>query len=466
MEPPRTLTARAAAWKTLNQCNLFKHDVAEVLGGLLNRTDRPAQATDIVFGVVRRRGTIDRILKKCAAIDAARVKPSQWNLLRLGIYELVYAPRTAEYAILNEAVQLARQAGSKKGAGFINAVLRNVQRAIESRHAPLDPKTARRTVPQTPESGCLFQTDWLPDPDKAAAAYMSAAFSIPQPLVQEWVRDFGPAQTRAICFASNRPPSVIAQPNTLRTTASELAEKLRTEGVSNEQLNETLRIQTAGRINAGDAYLDGLFFVQDATAANAVKALAPPPDGAVVDICAAPGGKCLASAIHMRDQGVILASDADAGRLSKVRENARRMRFQSVEVVPAARLEQAVKKLKRLDAIILDVPCSNTGVLARRVEARWRWNPASVEALCGIQQDLLCKAAGLARAKTKILYSTCSIQPEENAEQVQAFLSRHNRFTLLTEKLTLPSLKTSDAFDHDGGYAAVLQLSAHAAPPS
>jgi 16S rRNA (cytosine967-C5)-methyltransferase len=159
----------------------------------------------------------------------------------------------------------------------------------------------------------------------------------------------------------------------------------------------------------------------------------------------------------MQDEGLILASDIDVKRLSKVRENAKRMRLQSIEVVPASRLEQMVSKLERLDAIILDVPCSNTGVLARRVEARWRWKPNIVAQLCKIQQDLLQKAANLARSQTKILYSTCSIQPEENSVQIQTFLTKNNHFSLLTEQLTRPSVQSQDAFDHDGGYVAVLQ---------
>jgi len=458
MSAPRILTARSAAWKALNLCTVSKHDTAEVLSRLLGRTDRPAQATDIVFGVIRHRGTIDHILKKCSSLDSDRVKPSQWNLLRISVYELVYASKTADYAILNEAVQLARQTGSKKGAGFINAVLRNVQRAIEDRQSLLNAKHLRRTVPQTPESGCLFNDNLLPDPAKEVIPYFSVAFSIPQPLIAEWLKAFGTERTKAICFASNRSPSIILQPNMLWTTMADLAEKLQEEGVLNECLNDMIRIRGTGRINTGCAYLDGLFFIQDATAANAIKTLLPKSDWTVLDMCAAPGGKCMASAIRMRDKGVILASDVDAKRLAKVRENAKRMRLQSIEIVPQSRLEQTVRKLKRLDAIVLDVPCSNTGVLARRVEARWRWKPESVESLRTIQQGLLRQAARLARPKTKILYSTCSIQPEENSGQIRAFLSQHNRFTLLTEKLTLPFLKTPDAFDHDGGYAAVLQL--------
>ncbi|RKY10114.1 MAG: hypothetical protein DRP56_01695, partial [Planctomycetota bacterium] len=390
-------------------------------------------------------------------LDSDRVKPSQWNLLRIGVYELVYAPKTADYAILNEAVQLARQAGSKKGAGFINAVLRNVQRAIEDRQTTPEAKRIRRMVPQTPESGCLFNDAIMPDPDTEAVQYFSVAFSIPQPLIAEWLKTFGKEKTRAICFASNRSPSVIAQPNTLHTTTVDWIDQLGDEDIAIEQRADEFRIRRGGKINTSRRWREGLFFIQDTTAANAIKTLSPTPDWTVLDVCAAPGGKCMASAVRMRDKGVILASDADAERLKKVRENAQRMRLQSIEIVPPSRLEQTVQKLKRLDAIVLDVPCSNTGVLARRVEARWRWTPEAVANLRRTQQQLLHQAAALAHRKTKILYSTCSIQPEENGEQIQAFLTQHNRFTLLTEKLTLPALQSPDAFDHDGGYAAVLQ---------
>ena len=458
MAPPRMLTARTAAWKTLNQCSTFRHDTADVLGGFLSRTDRPAQATDIAFGVMRHRRTLDLALKKCAALDPARVKPAQWNLLRVGVYEFIYAPKTADYAIINESVELARRVGSKKSAGFINAVLRNVQRAIESRQTPLEGQPVRRIVPQSPESGCLFAIDLLADPDKDTAQYFSDAFSIPQILIAQWLDTFGAERTRTICLASNRNPSVIVQPNMLLTTAAELAEKLTEEGVFNESLSNQIRIRATGRINTGGAYLGGLYFIQDTTAANAVRILNPEPGWKVADMCAAPGGKCMAAAIAMQDQGVILASDTDSKRLSRVRENAKRMRLQSVEIVPANRLEQAVRKSKKLDAIILDVPCSNTGVLARRVEVRWRWKPETAQTLCRIQRGLLEKAAALARPGTKILYSTCSIQPEENTEQIRIFLKKHPNFTLIDEKLTLPTVKTADAFDQDGGYATVIQM--------
>ncbi len=177
----------------------------------------------------------------------------------------------------------------------------------------------------------------------------------------------------------------------------------------------------------------------------------------LVDLCAAPGGKSIALAMLMQDTGTILASDSDSDRLQKVRRNIERMRLNAIEIVKPKELDRAVQKLKTLDAIILDVPCSNTGVLARRVEARWRLQKNSLDTLLKTQQQLLTKAAAWCRPKTHIVYSTCSIEPAENQQQIQQFLKQHSAFALLNEKLTLPTLKTPISFDRDGGYVAVLR---------
>jgi 16S rRNA (cytosine967-C5)-methyltransferase len=457
MSPEAILTARNAAWKTLNKCDIFRHDTADVLNRLLVRTDRPAQATDIVYGVIRNRNTLDHILTKCATIDPARVKRPQWNLLRMGVYELVYCPDTADYAIINETVDLAAHKSSKKAAGFVNAVLRNVQRNIADRDARSNTANRRQLVSHTPEAGCLFNIDLLPDPNKEPIQHFSVAFSIPQALVREWLSAYGPEQTRAICIASNRQPSVIVQPNTLRTTAEELAEQLSQEAVSNERVGDSVRVRGAGKLNKTSVYLNGSFYVQDPTAAEAISLLNPQPGWTVLDLCAAPGGKSIKLALLTQDTGQILASDADSKRLHRIRENVKRLRLQSVEILPYNRVEQGVQKQKQLDAIVLDVPCSNTGVLARRVEARWRWKPEAVKNLQKIQQGLLQKAGDWTRPQTKVLYSTCSIQPDENQQQIRQFLADHPQFVLLDEKLTFPALGNGDKPDRDGGYAAVLQ---------
>lgn len=450
------LTARQAAWKTLSAADIARHDTAEVLGRYLDRTDRGGQAADIVWGVVRLRGTIDRVLRKCATLDPSRVKESHWNLLRMGVYELVYCPRTAEYAILNETAELAAKTGSRKTVGFINAVLRNVLRAIESRRSLLSVADITRLVPQDESGGCLFKEDLLPDPAQQPEQYLHLAYSMPPALVGTWLQCYGFDIAKEICIASNRNPSIIAQANTLRKTAEQVAHELGQESIEVQRVHRDAMSVRGGKLNSTRAYLDGLFYVQDRTAAQTIALLSPQPGWTVLDLCSAPGGKAAAMALRMRDQGTILASDIDAERLKRVRENTQRLGLQCIEIVPAERVEAAARKQERLDAIVLDVPCSNTGVLARRVEARWRWSQSQSDKLVQMQRQLLEKAASLARAGTRILYSTCSIQPEENEKQVEWFLQRHHNLKLEKQKLTFPATETPEQLDHDGGFAAVL----------
>jgi len=468
----KTLTARKAAWKVLNTSDVYRHDTSDVLNRLLDQTDRSGQTTDIVMGVTRLRGTIGRILKKCASLDTARVKPSQWNLLRMGVYELVYCPRTAEYAILNETAGLAE---SKKGAGFINAVLRNVQRAIELRESPLEAGRLTRMIPQGSETGCLFKIDLLPDFETQPEQSLTLAYSMPQVLVHSWVTAYGVEQAKNICSASNRHPSVILQPNTLKvgeitdtkvhpndTNILPEGAMMREEGIGTDtnrnpfDLGGAIRIRNAGKLSRSKAYLDGLFYVQDTTAALVAEMLAPEAGWVVADLCSAPGGKSAGIAIRMQDKGLVIASDIDTDRLARVEETARRLGLKSIKIVPAERVDETIGRQERLDAIVLDVPCSNTGVLARRVEARWRWSAEQTGQIVKTQRELLEKAAQLARAGTRIVYSTCSIQPEENERQVEWFLQTHRDFAIEKQQLTFPAIETPDAFDHDGGFAAVL----------
>jgi 16S rRNA (cytosine967-C5)-methyltransferase len=458
MTPP-LYTARKTAWLVLNQCDTDRQDAGDLLNQYLPNTDRPAQATDIVFGVVRHRLALDSVIKKCGSVEPARVKPGLWNLLRIGTYELVYAPKTAEYAIINEVCDLARQKGSARTVGFINAVLRAVQKNILSRQAPIARTDAQTLLPQDDQTGCAFTTNILPSPAKDPVNYYSLAFSLPTWLISRWLQEYGDDKTRQICAASNRHPSIIAQPNTLCTTAEKLAALLTEAGVECE-LNPKktmLCIRHTGQITKIQAFLDGYFMIQDPTAAEAMALLKPQPGWNIADLCAAPGGKSIALAMLMQDTGTILASDNDIDRLQKVRQNIDRMRLNAVEVVKPKDIDHKIHKLKKLDAIVLDVPCSNTGVLARRVEARWRLQKSTLDALLNTQQQLLIKAAELCRSKTHIVYSTCSIEPEENQQQIQHFLSQYPAIALVREKLTLPALKTQHLFDHDGGYVAVLR---------
>ena len=454
---PQPFTARKTAWLVLNQCDITRHDAAELLNQYLPTTDRPDQATDIVFGVLRNRLAIDGVIKKCGSVEPDRVKPGLWNLLRIGTYELVYAPKTAEYGILNEVGDLARQKGTARTVGFVNAVLR-----VRSKKHCVSPNTARRRRPANNSApGCTNRlrllSAMLPNPEKDPVIITAWRFRCRHGSFRNGWRFTATETTRQICLASNR-ASLGYRP------AEYLMHDSRKTGGPIGRRRHRMRIERgkkhavhkhAGQITKIQAFLDGLFTIQDPTAAEAMRMSEPQPGWTVAD-CVLRGGKSIALAMLMGDTGMILASDSDRSRLQKVRQNVKRMRLNAMKVVDSSKIQQTCLRLKSLDAIILDVPCSNSGVLARRVEARWRLQKNNTKRLLQTQQQLLNIAASLCHQNTRIVYSTCSIQPEENQQQIQQFLKQFSAFTLKKEKLTLPVLKTEKLFDHDGGYVAVL----------
>ena len=457
MTRPALHSARAAALKVLRQYNAHRGDAAELLHSLLSTTDRSDQATDLVYGVIRNTVLLDRLLNVCADVSKNTVKPALWNILRLGVYELVFAPKTADYAILNEAVNLAHGLSSRKSGGFVNAVLRSVQRQIVARDADSASAVPTHAVPRADGSVCVFASAVLPDPS-VQPEYLHFAWSLPLRLVHDWLGLHGPNVTAELCRAANRHPSVYAWPDTRRITAASLAERLTAEGVQCRLWPErgAVQLRGSGPLTGLSAFREGLFYIQDPAAEAIAAFLDPKPGDTLIDVCAAPGGKTVALALRMRDTGRILASDVSAARLSRLEENIRRLHLSCVQSVPEADVAEHAKSLDRLDAVILDVPCSNTGVLARRVEARRRLEARPEKALLRLQQALLQSAKALLKTGTTLLYSTCSIQSEENERQIQDFLLTNPEYYLMKQKISLPSAENEAFFDHDGGYMALL----------
>lgn len=447
-------SARIIAIKTLNQINP-KHDYANItLDSLLGRTEQKQRATDLVFGTLRNQFAIDMLIEKLANCPVERIAGKLLNIIRIGVYELVYNPQTEEYAIVNEAGENARKVTGKKGVGFVNAVLRQIERSIENRQVLLSQSEAKKVLPQTLTHGCEFKDDILPDPKVSAVDFLSTAFSLPKWIVAEWLNEFGIDVARQICFASNRVPSVYIRPNTLKTTVNGLADKFSGAGIDFEIAEESmLKLKAAKSISKLPGFDEGLFSVQDLTASKVIKLLSPQPDWRVLDLCAAPGGKTTQLAEVTGDRAKITATDIDGQRLEKVRENSARLQLKNINIVPYEKLSEVVKNTGLFDCILLDVPCSNTGVLSKRVEVRYRLRPNTVCRLAKTQSKLLGCAVTMLKPQGVICYSTCSIAKEENGRQIKEFLRANPDFELQSEQLTLPSAQRPD---RDGGYAAVL----------
>jgi 16S rRNA (cytosine967-C5)-methyltransferase len=455
MAAERDKSAREIAGQVLQQYDPRRDYAGPILDKFLAQTTQTQRATDLVFGSIRNRAAIDTVITVFSGRPAQQIPAELLSILRVAVFELVYCPDTPEYSIVNEAVEQAKRIGGRKQFGFVNAVLREITRGIAQRQIELSKADAAKTLPQTVNTGCEFDRRFLPDAETATADYLAAAFSLTGWLVHRWLEDYGKEAARQICFAGNRRPSTYIRPNPLKTTTRELAELLRQDGIELEIASEQEMIKLKGAHSPGQlpGFDQGLFTVQDMAAAQAVRMLKPQRGWRILDMCAAPGTKTTQLAEATGDSAQVLATDIDEQRLQKGKENVARLGIYSVEIIPDQQIEQKTRDTGLFDAVLLDVPCSNTGVLARRPEVRWRIKRTTPMKLAAIQAKLLTKAVGLVKPGGKICYSTCSLQKEENDRLIEQFLGESAGFKLEREQLFLPC---AEQFDHDGGYVAII----------
>ncbi len=454
-EQSQKRNARFIATQVLCRFEPERDYASEILNKMLDNTDQRQRATDLVFGTLRNLTAIDTVINAFSGCPVKRIQKKLLNIIRIGCYEIVYTPYVGKHSIVDEAAKNTRTIAGQKQVGFVNALLRQIIRHISNTQVPFLHANKRNLLPQSTETNCEFDTDFLPDSEINIAEYLSTVFSLPLWLVTDWVNEFGNEKTQEICSACNRRPSVHLRVNTLKTTPNELIEKFRkqdilVEAVQNDFRSENiLRIKSPGAVSQLPGFDEGLFLVQDLTASLPVRLLNLQKDWKILDLCAAPGGKTTQMAEVTGDSASIIATDYDSERLSKVEDNIERLGIKSVEVLNYNKIE-----VMEFDCILLDVPCSNTGVLAKRIETRFRLKPESITEFTKTQSSLIEKAASLVRPYGTICYSTCSIQKQENSEVVGDFLNSHLDFNLVEEQLTLPS---AGLIDHDGGYVAIIK---------
>lgn len=380
-----------------------------------------AFVTDIVLGSVRRY----RALSWTIARYAKRYPTTEIQALLLcGAYQLLYMAGMADYAAIHATVEASRRFDERL-SGFSNAVLRNILRNRDTILGELrDQPLAMRE-------------------------------SHPDVLVDSWMRAYGPADTARICAADNMAPSVTvcALPFTDTNKASSIAAKIAENGIKADihPLEPGAVVVGHGaRLSDLPGFEDGEFVAQDPSTLLSVRLLTPKEGETILDACAAPGGKTLQIAALVGPTGHVIAADAREDRLARLRANVERAGFgDRVEIMCAdAKAEYSVAV--RPDAILLDVPCSNTGVLRRRADARWRFDPRKTLQTLRVEQLAILESASHLGAG-RIVYSTCSIQPEEDEGIVRAFLSRNADYTLEKSELILP-----DDSPRDGAYAALL----------
>ena len=381
---------------------------------------------ELVCGVVRWQATLDRLIAR-KTTPGREPRPALVNLLRLGLYQIFWLDRIPPHAAVHETVEQAKRSGYVSQSGFINAILRAYLREFdEVKKILADMKVSQPAL----------------------------GWSHPEWLVERWRKNFGDEKTRALLEWNNTPPKTFARVNMLKTDATKLIERWREENVEYDFVtrdwtgeNLAFELKSHPPLNSLGSFRAGCFYIQDPSTLLAPALLDAQPGETILDLCAAPGGKATFIAQQMNNEGKIVAHDSFADRLKLIRENCTRLGVTCAEPTATYNFQPAT-----FDRVLVDAPCSNTGVMRRRVDLRWLIQPTEIERLRVTQLVLLKQAATVLKPGGVIVYSTCSLEPEENSELVQEFLAANPNFKLETERQLLPF-----ADNVDGAYVARLK---------
>jgi 16S rRNA (cytosine967-C5)-methyltransferase len=419
-------------------------------GGLFQSSDDRALLHELVNGVLRHRLFLDWALQQVARETPYTRQAVLKQILRLGAYQLLWLKRVPDYAAVDQSVELTKAKLGDRSAPLVNALLRSL---IARRH------------------------DWtLPDLLQQPLEHISVNYSHPVWLVKRWLKRYGIQRTIALCRVNNEPAPLTIRVNRLVLGVGDYQRALRDRGIASTPCAYApsgLHVELGGPVTELPGYASGWFYVQDEASQLVPLLLAPKSGDAVLDACAAPGGKTTEIAELMNNRGAVTAVDRNPERLAVVEENSRRLGTGIVRTVAA----DATRRLpmigpdgepERFDRILVDAPCSGLGVLRRHPEGKWIKDARSIHDSARTASAILSNVAPLLKPGGVLVYSTCSTEPEENQEVVSAFLERHRNFrlenpgpllpgataTLLTEEGFLSTLLNGDRMD--GFFAARL----------
>jgi len=372
----------------------------------LDRADA-GLATELVYGTIGRKNTIDFFLERFVSKGLAKLEPWVRCLLRLSFYQLHYLDRIPDHAVVSEAVNMAKRRGHQGISGMVNGVLRAVLRSKEE-----------LTLPAA-----------LGDVKRIALTH-----SHPEWLVRRWIRQLGPELTEQICAANNEPPQVSIRANVRRRTRQQLLDQLLAEGVRAEASKlapDGVLVHGAGNMALDPGFRQGDFSIQDESSMLVAEALDPQPGMKVLDCCAAPGGKTAHIAEKMGDKGEIWACDLHEHKQKLIVDQAERLGLTSIQtlVMDAQKLDEHFAA-ESFDRILLDAPCSGLGVIRRKPDLKWAKEESEIASISELQHAILSRVHRLLKPGGVLVYSTCTIEREENEAMIERFLDEHSEFEL------------------------------------
>lgn len=407
---------RGLAIKILNRIDRTDAYLERMLDNEMKSTDLsgPDKALlyEIVHGVVRWQGRLDWILNGFYKGTFSKAIPNLKNALRVALYQILFLDRVPDYAAVNEVVEFVKKLQGQKPADLVNAVLRNIIRN----------KNAIR----------------YPDPEDDIVGYLAAYYSHPSWMVKRYLARFGRDNTEKLLAANNEKPYLTLRINALKTKPDEFKALLKSVNLKYHQGNylpEFFKLHNLTNITAWEYYTKGYFNIQDESAGLACRLLDVQEGQRVLDMCAAPGGKTAYIAALMHSRGEVVAIDRFESRLRLLQKNMIRLGVDCVRVVVADALEY---KSLPFDRVLVDAPCTGTGTLSKKPDIKWKKDIFDIHNLNISQLKLLSKAATLVKTGGIVVYSTCSIEPEENFEIVKKFLQDNPNFRFESAKGMFP----------------------------
>ena len=470
--PNRKTAKTNARWLAFQALQAFGQRgvfVSKVLDDLF-RQHRPdvldrRLATELANETVRRSLLLDTIVQAFVTRSRQDVEEDLWTILQLGCLQLVCLSHIPKHAAVHETVELCTRIGAVQAKPFVNGVLRNLERSIVDTGQWTDVPPAidalsARTVPIAQLTGpsltsriLEFNKDLFADPRESPLEFIAQSTSMPVWLLER-LRSQGFETSELFQYGiwTSTPGRMALRVNLMQTDSEKVLDVLKTAQVTAKAGDLPEAIEIEGSINITDlpGYREGWFSVQDVSAMSATELLNPQAGERILDLCAAPGGKTTHLSERLGESGTVVACDTSKRRLKAVKENVARLRLSNVEtqIVPE---DGSQSPEGPFDAVLVDVPCSNTGVLGKRPEARWRLTPQSFLELIQLQKRLLENAIDLTRSGGRVVYSTCSIDQEENSGILELILSKRPDVRLIENRMHLPGQPG------DGAYQALLQ---------
>ena len=378
-----------------------------------NRPDNPAFIRELVYGVLENKILLDYYLDKLIPSGIKKVKKKEATLLRLGLYQLIFMDSVPDYAAVNETVTLAKKLVRGR-EGFINGVLRGYMK-----------------------KGSEIK---LPDETKDLKHYLSIKYSFPLWLIEKWDKQYGMEECKKLLEASNARPKLSIRVNVNKTSREELKnylEEKRYEVTEGTFSKRTLHVKGSGLLE-DERYTEGYFSIQDEASTVAADELGAKPGETVIDVCAAPGGKTSAIAELMGNNGKVYSCDIYEHKLELIDKLADRLGLSIIEPTLLDGTSGKAEWNETADRVLADVPCSGLGVIRRKPEIKYK-DITDFRELVQIQKCILENAANYVKPGGTLVYSTCTINKDENELQVKAFLENNNGFELISEKQFLPT---------------------------